>query len=131
MSGPLADVLRCRRKAGLSLGDDFFRNVLLDQPLDRPEKFTLLGRHEGYRTAIVAGAPGSAHAVNVVLGHARELEVHHVRELVDIEPPRGDVRRDENPNPGLFEIPEHPGALALALVAVDRRGGDAVLVKVA
>jgi hypothetical protein len=120
-----------RWEPGLPIRNDFFRNVLLDQPLDRPEKIALLGRDEGDRPALIAGAPGAAHAVHVVLGHVRELEIHHVGELVDIEPSRRDVRRHQHVDPRAFEIPEHPGALALALVAVDRRGGDAVSVEMA
>ena len=46
--------------------------------------------------ARAAGAAGAADAVHVVLGDVRQLVVHDVRQLFDVEAARGEVGRDEH-----------------------------------
>ena len=70
--------------------------------------------------------PGAADAMDVVLGDHRQLEVDDVRQAVDVEAARGDLGRDEDRGPAGLEVGQRADALALALVAVDGDGGDAV-----
>jgi hypothetical protein len=74
----------------------------------------------------VAGAPGAADAVDVVLRHVRQLEVDHVRQLVDVEAAGGDVGGHQHAHVAALEAGQRPRAGALALVAVDGGGGEAV-----
>jgi hypothetical protein len=52
-----------------------------------------------------------------------------VRQLVDVDAAGGDVGRHQHLQRALLEVAERLGARALALVAVDRHGGDALVVQ--
>ena len=67
--------------------------------------------------------------MDVVLGDHRQLEVDDVRERLDVEPARGDLGGDEDREPAGLEVGQRADALRLALVAVDRRRRDAVLLE--
>ena len=82
-------------------------------------------------SAFAAGAAGAADPVDVVLGDFRQLVVHDVRQLVDVEPARGDVGRDEHAHRPCLEVRERARARALALVAVDRGRREAVAARAA
>ena len=75
----------------------------------------------------LAGAAGAADAVDVVLGDVRQLVVDDVGQVLDVEAARGDVGRDEDLHLAALKSSSASDALALALVAVDRGGADAVL----
>jgi len=62
--------------------------------------------------------------MHVVLGNVRQLEVDHVRQLTDVQPTRGDFRGNERSDAVLPELAQRPRARVLALVAVDRGGGN-------
>ena len=62
--------------------------------------------------------------MNVGLGNLRQIVVDHVRDAVDVDAARGDVGRDEHVDLVRFEPVERLRARVLALVAVNRRGGD-------
>ena len=87
----------------------------------------LVDADERDRLAVLAGTARAADPVHVVLGHHRQLVVHDVRQLLDVEPASRDVGRDEDGDAPGLEVAEGAHALALALVAVDRGGADAVL----
>ena len=71
-------------------------------------------------------AAGATHAMDVVLRHPRDVEVHHVPELVDVDAARRDVGRHEHAVLAALEALERLGALALGAVAVDALGIDAL-----
>ena len=85
------------------------------------EQVELVDAHERDRVALHAGSAGSADPVDVVLGLRRELEVDDVRQAVDVEAASRDLGRDEDVDPAFLEVVERADALALGLVAVDRR----------
>ena len=65
------------------------------------------------------GASGPADAVDIGLRIDRHIEVHHMGDVVDIDPTRSDVRRDEDLGcPGL-EATHSAGAGVLGFVAMD------------
>ena len=71
------------------------------------------GRDEGDADAFCACAAGPADAVNVGLAVGGRVEIDDVRHSADVEPTRGQVRRDERVDcPGL-EAGERLLALAL------------------
>ena len=86
----------------------------------------LLGQDERDPGAAAAGAAGAADAVRVGVGLLGRVEVDHVRDVVDVEPARGDVGRDERAHLARVEARERPLALRLRLVAVDRDRVDVV-----
>src|SRR5258708_14819662 len=101
-------------------------DLLVDEPLDGAEQRAVLGRHERERFAGGAGRPGASDAMPVILGHVRRVEVDDVRELLDVEAARGDIGGDQDLHLAGLEVLEGANARALALVAVDRVGVDAV-----
>src|SRR5690606_6764504 len=99
----------------------------LGQPLDVAQVLALVLRAEADRNALAPGARGAADAVDVLLGHVGQLEIDDVADARDVDPARGDVGRDEHLDAALAELVERTFALRLALVAVDRVGGEARL----
>src|SRR5512141_2337709 len=102
------------------------RQALADRALDLPEIRLLVGRDERERVALQLRARRAAHAVDVVLGDVRDVEVHDVRKGLDVDPARRDVRRDEHLELPVLEPGERLRALRLAAVAVNSLAGHAV-----
>ena len=67
--------------------------------------------------------------MHVVLGHVREIVVHDVRQLFDVDAARGNVGRHQHLQCRGLEFRKRAGARTLAFVAVNRERGDAVLVE--
>jgi len=84
--------------------DLFHANFFAQNLFDVGKKFPLVGANEGNRLAPGSGASRAPDAVDVVLGDVGEVEVDHVREQFDVEPPSGDVSGDKNPDPVCFEV---------------------------
>ncbi len=59
----------------------------------------------------------------------RQLEVHDVRQLADIQSARGDVGRHQHANAALLEILEGTRARTLRFVAMDRGHGKSIFFK--
>mmetsp|Transcript_26660 Transcript_26660/g.71289 ORF Transcript_26660/g.71289 Transcript_26660/m.71289 type:complete len:591 (-) Transcript_26660:404-2176(-) len=80
--------------------------------------------HEGVRDALGARAARPPDPVDVVLDVAREVVVDDGLHLLDVDPARGDVGRDEHGAAARLELGEAHLALALVLVAVDHAHAD-------
>src|SRR3546814_10676094 len=63
------------------------------------------------------------------LRHIGQFEIHHLRQLVDIQSACGNVGGDQHAHCAFLEIIECLGACTLALVAVNCGGFNAVLVE--
>ena len=111
---------------GLEAGDDLLRDRCAQDALDLAEELQLIDADQRDGVARRAGTPRPADAVDVVLGDHRQLEVDDVGQAVDVEAARGDLGGDEDRRPAGLEVGQRADALPLALVAVDRDGGDAV-----
>ena len=105
------------------------RNFVVQHAFDIAQVIALVHAHQRHRFALVAGAAGTADAVHVIFRNIRQLEVHDVRQLVDVETARGDVRRHQHFDHTLLEIRQRLGARTLALVAVNGGGADAIFAK--
>ena len=70
----------------------------------RTERILLRGIAERDRDAGLFGARGAADAVNVVLRHFRQLEIDHVRDVIDVDAAGGDVGRDKDPRTAALEL---------------------------
>jgi hypothetical protein len=86
---------------------------LPEQPLDTAQEVRLVDGHEADRLARRAGPAGPADPVDVVLRVPRQLEVHDVGQVLDVEPAGGDVRRDEDADLAGLELRERSGPLRL------------------
>ena len=119
------------RDAEVDVLDRRERDRLLQEPLDLGQVLHLDRVDERDRLAGRARAAGAADAVDVVLGNVRQLVVDDERQVVDVEAARGDVGGDEHLELRVLERGERLEARRLGLVAVDRRGDQAVLLELA
>ena len=86
-------------------------------------------RHKAHRQAAFSCAACAPDAVGVVGGGAGEVEVHHDRQLIDVDAPCGEIGGDQHV-PALFlEFLQRLFARALAEAAVKRGGEDVTLVQ--
>lgn len=67
-----------------------------DQTLDRSKVTKLLVITERQGNARGAGPGRTPDAVNVGLGSVGDVEVDDMRDLIDVDPARGDVRGDKH-----------------------------------
>ena len=111
-------------RLGNLVRDALARNLELDEPLDLLQQAAFLGVAEGDRVARLARARRAADPVHVGLRFHRQVVVHDVRDVVDVEAARGDVGGDENRRPARTEGVKRANALVLRLVAVDRLCAD-------
>src|SRR5712692_1987428 len=116
---------RCR--AILEVGNRHPREALPDRALDAPKLPLLLRRHEREGLPRRLGPARPADAVDVVVRHQRDVEVHHVAKRLHVDPPGRDVRRHEDPVLAALEAGERFGALRLRPIPMDPLGFDALL----
>ena len=116
-------------RSGSKPGTSSLGNLALQHALDVAQQPVLVHADQRERLAGRTGAAGAADAVHVVLGDVGQLEVHHVRQVVDVQAAGGDVGGHQHLQAAVLELGQRPGARALALVAVDGQRADAVLVE--
>jgi len=104
-------------------------NIPFEQALDIPQQIVFIHAHQGDRLAFPAGPAGAPDAMHIVLRHMGQFEVDDMRQLVDVQAARGDVGRHQHTHLPQLEVLQGPGAGALALVAVDGHGIDAVAIQ--
>ena len=73
----------------------------------------------------MSGTSRAADAVDVGLGHLRQVVVDYERQLVDVDAAGGDIRGDQHAARPRLEVVHRPHAGILRLVAVDGRRLDA------
>ena len=78
------------------------------------QQVALLGRGEARGAAARRRPRGPADAVDVVLGHVRQVEVHDVADVGDVDAAGGDVGRDEHAVGAVLEPVERHAAAAPA-----------------
>ena len=103
------------------------RNGLANELLDIAQQRCLFGVAQRNRYSIGSRPRRAADAVHVSLGDVRQIEINDMADAVHIDTASGDIGGDQSSDRSLAESREHPLALALRLVAVDRFGGDAGL----
>ena len=123
------DRLGTDARIGLEARDRLARDAAAEHALDVVEQLELVDADQRDGIAVDAGPAGPADAVDVVLGDHRQLEVDDVRERLDVEAAGGDLGRDEDGEPAGLEVGQGADPLGLALVAVDGRGRDPVLLE--
>ena len=95
-----------------SPGSTSRRDRRAEDALDLAQQLVLVDAHQRDGVARRAGAARPADAVDVVLGHHRQLVVDDVRQRVDVEPARGDLGRDEDRRAAGLEVGERADPLA-------------------
>jgi hypothetical protein len=72
------------------------RQLLPREPLDLAEHSPLLAIAKRNRDSRSPRPARPANAVNISLGRQRQVIVHDMRNTIDIQAPRGDIRRDQH-----------------------------------
>jgi hypothetical protein len=117
---------RARRRCNnFKLWQRRHRQHPFEHPLNVLEQWSLVWRDERHRTAGSTSTCRAANTVHVVFGDVRQLVIHNMRQLFDIESARGDLGSNEGRDLVRLEISQRPHARALALVAMDGRRTDA------
>src|SRR5690606_1260574 len=102
------------------------RQDLVDQGFDGGELVHLVGGDQRDRLTRGAGAAGTADAVHIVLGDDRQVEVDHLRQVMDIQPARGHVGSHQDLHLAGLEALQRAQPRGLRPVAVDGVAGDAL-----
>src|SRR5262249_61741073 len=98
---------------------------LPDQALDVVQLVALVRIAKRNGRACGTGARGASDAVHIVLRHIRQLVIHHVCHLRNVDATCGNIGCNQHPDPRCAEGSQRMLALRLALVAVDRGDADA------
>ena len=99
------------------------------QTLDCSEKWPLIGADQRHCFARRTRAASAANAVHIVLRNVRQVEVHDVRQGVNINSARCDIGGHQHLQLVVLEAFQGAGPRVLALVAVDRVRLDSVALK--
>jgi hypothetical protein len=86
----------------------------------------LLGENQRHARTGAPRATGSADPMDIVVGCAGRIEVDDVRDVVDVEPARGDVRGDQGGDSARLELCERTLARVLGHVPVQHGGPEIV-----
>src|SRR4051812_47023465 len=103
------------------------RNRHPDEVFDVTQESPLLRIAERDRDPLGAGTRGAADAMHVALRNVRKIIVDGVADAVDVDAARRDIGGYQRAHVAGPEGRQHPLALVLRLVAVDRFGGEAGL----
>src|SRR5438094_1980870 len=130
---PTLDRSPQRPRLDVPIGDEAVldrpRNRLPEQALDAAEEVCLVDADEADRLARRSGPTRPPDPMDVVLRVPRELEVHDMREVLDVEAARRDVRGDEDADLAGLELLQGAGPLRLGPIAVDRDRVEALAIE--
>src|SRR3990167_7970331 len=116
--------------AGIKTQQIAVADLLLGHALNALEQLLFIRCYEGDRLTAAARAASAADAVYVIFFDIRQLEVDHVRQLIDIQAAGGDISGYQNAYLAGLEVSQGFGAGVLALVTVDRHSRQAVFIQV-
>ena len=92
---------------------------LFGQRFNGGKQWRFVGTNQRNCLARRAGPAGAANPVDVILGDDRQIEIHHLRQVVNIQSACGDIGSDQNLDFAGLETFQRPQAGRLRLVAVD------------
>ena len=117
-------------RLGLKTGDFDFFNVLPGKALNVGHEAFFVQAHKADGFAAVARPAGAANAVHIVFADVGDLVVHHVRQLVNVNAAGGNVGGHQGADIAAFKASQCLRARALAFVAVQCHGRNAVFAQV-
>ena len=80
------------------------RDLFLQQTLNVVQQFVFINAHQRQGFTRRRSTTGTADTVNVIFRHVRQLIVHHVRQLFNIQTARGDIGRHQHTNVAGFKV---------------------------
>ena len=102
---------------------------MLGKALDVLHEAFFVQAHQVHGSAVGASPACATNAVHIVFAHIGDFVVHHVRQVVDVNAACGNVGGHQGAHITALEAGQRLGAGGLALVAVQRHGGNAVLLQ--
>src|SRR5690606_5727973 len=105
-------------------------NALTDQAFNAFQVFQLFRAHQRNGFTGGAVAAGTANAVHIVSRHVGQFEVHHMRQLFNIQTTSGDIVGHQPGNITASEFGQCAGTGVLTCIAMNGRGGDVVFLQV-
>ena len=99
-------------------GNSLAPDLALGEADDVLHLVDLAARDERDRPSAAARAAGAPDAVDVIVAVVRQVVIEDHLDVVHVEPARGHVGRDEELEPALAELGDHPLAHRLRHVAV-------------
>jgi hypothetical protein len=101
-------------------------NFLLGKALNVSHKAFFVQANQIHGLPFFACAAGAANAVHIVFGHVGNFVIDHVGQIVNVNAAGGNVGSDQCAQAAAFKARQSLGACALAFVAVQRHGSDAI-----
>ncbi len=101
--------------------------VALDEFFDVFQIAHFFAVHQRQGRAAGSGAACAANAVHIIFGHVGQFKIDHLRQLVDIQPARGNVGCHQHADFAALEASQRLGTRALAFVAMNGGSGNIVL----
>ena len=102
-------------------------NRLFGEALDVLHEAFFVQAHQVDGSTIRTGAAGAANAVHIVFADVRDLVVHHMRQVIDVDAACGNVGGHQGADVAALEAGQRLCARRLALVAVQGHRLNAVL----
>lgn len=100
-----------------------------ERAFERDKLAALIHAEKRGSEALGTGAAGTSDPVDEILRHVRQIVVDDLRNVVDVNPARGQIGGHEDAMAPLLETGERRGSLGLRAVAMDRRGGKAFAIQ--
>ncbi|MNM53550.1 hypothetical protein D3C81_646540 [compost metagenome] len=105
-------------------------NLLAGNALDALEQLLFVWSNQRNGFTRATGTTGTADTVHVIFFDVRQLEVDHVRQLVNVQAASRNIGSNHDTHGAGLEIGQGLGTGILALVAMDGRSGQTVLFQV-
>ena len=104
-------------------------DLLLRKALNRLHEAFFVQADKAHGLALGARAACAANAVHVVFGYVGNFVVHHMGQVVNVDAACGNVGGYQGAQSAASEVGQRLGARALAFVAVQGHGADALFVE--
>lgn len=115
---------RRRGDGVIKIREELPREWSSHDPFECPDHVVILRCDQSESIAVTMGAPCATDTMDVGIGRIGHIVVDHMRDALNVEPARRDVRGDHDMEMPGFEAMQ--GALALSLCAVAVQARDAV-----
>src|SRR5688500_13353064 len=120
--------MRRRRNEAFELSA---RDAAAEKALEPPQMILIIPRHKADRIADRLRPAGAADAMHVLLRLRREVVVDAVRDAIDINAARCDVRGDQHSNLTRLESLQRSQALALCAIGMQCGGAQSRILQFA
>jgi hypothetical protein len=112
---------RWRGERVVKVGKDFTFDGSCHDTFESPDHIAVFRRDQGERVACALGASRAPDAMDVGIGSIGHVVIDYVRDALNIETTRCDIRRNHNGEVPRFETMQRLFALSLCAIAMQTR----------